>query len=566
MTATLTDRTWDTIVLGGGSSGCIVANQLSSNPDRQVLLIEAGRDTPPGAEPKEILDTFYAPAMIPRNFWPDLKVRWTTASERPPVFYEQGRLMGGGSSVNSMVAIRALPEDFADWTRLGISGWSWEDVLPHFVAIERDMDFNGALHGRSGPIPIRRHRRDEWPGFCAAVAKAAESSGLPFIDDMNGDFRDGYARVPMNSTPERRVSAAAGFLDAEVRRRKNLRILPMTRARRVLFDGRRARGVEIESPEGPVAIAARRVVLCAGAIRTPFLLQLSGIGDAALLGALGIPSVVQRSGVGQGLTEHPTVALAAFLRPGARQNASLRPHANLAIRITSPFPDSPPSDIYAAVFAKSSWHAIGRRIGNILLSLHRPLSRGQVRPASADPLGEPTVEFRVLDHEHDRRALAFAVRHFWSLLHRPEVRPTFSNAFLASYSPFVQSLNRYSLYNRLRAAIGAAIIDASGPAVERLVENIVCEGRQSADIVGDDARLERWLLENVTGFFHPIGTCAMGPAEDPRAVVSANGAVIGTDGLYVMDASIMPQIIRANTNLTTMAIAHKLSSGLRAQQ
>jgi 5-(hydroxymethyl)furfural/furfural oxidase len=561
-----TDRTWDSIIIGGGSSGCVAARELSADPNAQVLLIEAGRDTPPEAEPKEILDPYYAPAMVPRNFWPGLEVGWTAASsiapERPPVFYEQGRIMGGGSSVNSMVAIRAIPGDFAEWSARGLSGWRWDDVLPYFIAVERDLDFDGPLHGRSGPIPIRRHRREEWPRFCQAVAEAAAATGLPFVDDMNGDFRDGYARVPMSNTPERRVSAAAGFLDAATRARRNLTIASDCRVRRILFEGRRVRGVEIQGPEGPVALAARRVILCAGALRSPSLLQLSGIGDPALLGRLGIPTVIDRPGVGRGLQEHPTVALAAFLRSEARQSPSLRAHANLALRITSPEPGSPASNIYAAVIAKSSWHPIGQRLGNILISLHRPLSRGEVAITSADPLIDPKVMFRVLDHEQDRRTFAFAVRHFWSLLHQPGVRRTFSNAFLASYSPFVQSLNRYSFYNRVRSGLAATALDASGPLLERLVEKFVCAGLRSAEIVADDRLLDRWMLENATGFFHPTGTCAMGPASDREAVVSETGQLIGAEGLYVMDASIMPQIIRANTNLTTMAIALKLSREL----
>ncbi|MDG2483035.1 MAG: GMC family oxidoreductase N-terminal domain-containing protein [Alphaproteobacteria bacterium] len=558
-------RHWNHIIVGGGSAGCVAAAELSADPRRNVLLLEAGRDTPPGDEPPETLDPYYARAMRLENFWPDLRARWTAEMTDMPgraaTFYEQARILGGGSSVNSMVAVRAVPDDFAEWAELGLKGWSWDDILPFYMEIERDIDFGDRPeHGNSGPIPIRRHECEAWPGFCKAVGNAAGRCGLRYIDDLNADFGDGYSRVPMNSTPQRRVSAAAAFLDRDVRARPNLEIRTSTAVTRVIVEEGCATGVETERHGAAETIRAASIVLAAGAIWSPTILQRSGIGPASHLAGVGVPVVVDLPEVGANLQEHATVSVAAFLRRDACQSPELRSHANMAFRARARLPEAEGADIYAAVMAKSSWHAMGKRLGNVLVSLHRPHSRGRVSLVSGDPSVGPDVDFRILEHPHDRTRLADGVRLAFELLSDPEARVTYlGRPFLAAYSPFVQSLNRYTRWNAVRSAAATALVDFSGPLRSHLIDGLLASGTDAADVLADQEQLEHWMFENATGFFHPAGTCAMG------TVVDAAGSVRGVDRLHVIDASIMPRIIRANTNITTMAAALKLARGIRCK-
>lgn len=553
---------WDYVIVGGGSAGCVVANELTRDSSLKVLLLEAGRDTPPGCEPSETLDPYYAPAMRPENFWPKLSVSWTEG--RNATFYEQARILGGGSSVNSMVAVRATPDDFDDWTSLGIKGWKWGDVLPFYAEIETDTNFGATEgHGASGPISIRRHTVNQWPRFCAALSDAAKARELPFIEDMNMDFRDGVARVPINSTPERRVSSAAAFLDSTTRARPNLKIITNATVRRVEIEQCRAVAVDVEVAGSNLRVACQNVILSAGAIWSPTILQHSGIGDGDHLVSIGKTVAVHLPGVGRNLQEHPTASLAAFLKPDAAQNKSLRPHANMALRFNSHTPGSVSSDIYCAVIAKSSWHPLGRRIGNILLSLHRPFSRGDLRIPDATLGSLPTVNFRFFTDERDLQRIIAGLRFAFELLTTPDVRSCFfGKPFLASYSPFVQSLNRFSKWNAFRSFAALSLLDNLPLGRPTMIGRLLAGNVDANAVLEDDTAISEWLIENVTGFFHPVGTCAMGPSSSTAAVVNEFGRVHRVSGLHVIDASTMPQIIRANTNITTMAMALKMAREL----
>ncbi|MBV8704337.1 MAG: GMC family oxidoreductase N-terminal domain-containing protein, partial [Acetobacteraceae bacterium] len=470
---------YDTIIVGGGSAGSVLANRLSARSGHSVLLCEAGQDTPHGKVPPEILDSYPGTAYLdPRFHWTELKVTTEAVPHNRPDAprprlrkYEQARVLGGGSSINGQLANRGAPSDYDEWESRGARGWAWGDVLPFFKRVERDMDFHAPedarWHGSEGRIPVRRIFPDLWPEHAKAVAQAFRDAGFDFVPDQNGEWRDGYYPITISNLYERRVSAAIGYLDPGTRQRANLTVLTDTQVTGLVFDGLRCVGVDAIVAGRPTQFRAGEVILSSGAIHSPAHLLRAGVGPAPDLRALGIEARAHVPGVGQRLMDHPAVAVAAWLKPHARILTDwTRRHMFVALRYTSQLPDAPRGDMFIGVTNKTSWHAVGEQIGSFIVSVYKTYSEtGRVRLASRDWREHPTVEFNLLSDRRDLDRLMEGVRLSAAMHATAAMRAVAEDAFPASYSERAREADAGTRGNRLLIGALARMLD--GPAALR---------------------------------------------------------------------------------------------------
>ena len=433
-------------------------------------------------------------------------------------------------------------------------------MLPYFRKLERDLDFDGAWHGKDGPITIRRYPVEDWAGFVGTVAKVLQRRGLPLVPDQNGKWEDGVMPVATSiDANDRRVSCAMAYLTPQVRARQNLTVRTETYVRRILFEGARAVGAEIARGDASEVVRGRELILTCGAIHSPAVLMRSGVGAPDELARHNIPVAAALPGVGRNLIEHPSVSISCYLARSGRLANLERHHTQAHVRFSSALPGCPAGDMSLAILARSGWHAIGRRVGSLYFWVNKAYSQGSVTLRSADPNDEPLVDFRMLSDRRDLERLRAAFRFMAEIAAAPELDGMRSKMFPTNYSDRVRGVSTPGMRNAIQMGVLASLLEVLPSLRGWIIDTLVTSGVTLADVLADDAALDAYLNKAVAGVWHPVGSCRMGRDDDPLAVTTPQGRVRGVAGLRVCDASVMPSIPCANTNIPTIMVAERMA-------
>jgi choline dehydrogenase len=523
-------RIYDYIIVGAGSAGCVLANRLSASGRHSVLLLEAGpRDRSPWIH----LPIGYGKTMFHGTLNWGFHTEPEAGLHQRSIYWPRGRCLGGSSSINGLIYARGQAADYEHWAALGNTGWGWAEVLPHFLAAESNVRGAGQYHGADGPLAVsdiaEKHELME------AIIAGAASIGVPRNEDFNGTEQEGVGYFQLTTRKGLRCSAATAYLKP-ARRRPNLHIETDAQATRVLFEGVRASAIEYrQDGRGKTVHAAREVILAAGAVQSPQLLELSGVGDSARIAALGIQPLHHLPGVGENLQDHLQLRMMFKVAKPITTNDDLRTlggHLRIGLKwllqrrgplaiginqgglFTRVLPESRTPDIqfhFGTISAELAgakphpWSGCTFSVCQL-----RPESRGAVHAVSPDPFTAPAIQPRYLSADTDCRAAVAALR--------------FSRRLAAA-----EPLRSY-LTEEYRP----------GPAA------------------GSDEDLLDFARAYGATIFHPAGTCRMG--QDPLAVVDQHLRVRGLAGLRVVDASIMPTLVSGNTHAPTVMIAEKAAA------
>ncbi len=550
----------DVIVVGAGSAGATVAARLSEDPSRRVLLIEAGQDTAPGAVPADIRSIFPAAYINRGYFWPGFVA--SLRKDEPAAPFLQPRVMGGGSSVMGMIALRGLPTDYDGWERMGARNWSWQDVLPTFQAMTNDLDEPTPRRNLRGPNMVRRLPRERWPLYMKRLEQAVTARGIASHTNIYDTAADGFFVTPLSQDHERATSARC-YLTAEARARKNFNIMTDTRVLRVSFNGTQVAGVVAERAGETITIAAREVVVSAGAVHSPALLLRSGIGPPDELRALGIAITAERQGVGRNYQNHPQMHFAMTLKANSRLTADAQHYIMTSQRFSSGVDGCPQGDLFHYYCGRVSPRRFGLRMAMLAACLYAPVSRGVVALRSADPNTPLRVEQRLLSDPLDAKRMIMAVRHAERLLLDPAVRDCFEEIYLMPRQAPLRLINGVGLSGTAKAIGATAVLAAPAPLRRVMIGAAIKPGRLVADEAATFPIPDDEVLAATGASFHPSSTCAIGAADNPMAVVDRECRVYGVQGVRVADASVMPQIVSANTNMPTIMIGERVAEFMR---
>ena len=532
----LANQQFDYIIIGAGSAGCVLANRLSANPQNRVCLLEAG--------PEDSLHWIHLPIGYGKTMW-DARVNWKLNTAPEPgmnnreIYWPRGKCLGGSSSINGLIFIRGQKEDYDQWRDLGNVGWGWDDVLPYFKKAEGNDRLGEPLHSQQGPLKAssipKKHPLVE------AFKLAANALGVPTTEDFNNLTQEGVGYYQLSTHKGLRCSTAVAYL-RPARKRSNLTVLTNSQATRILFTGRKASGVELFHKGKKITLQANKeVLLCAGAIQSPQLLQLSGIGPAKLLQEFNIPLIQDLPGVGENLQDHLQYRLIYELNQPISTNDQLRSifgkvkmgldwllfrGGPLSIGInqgglfTKVMPTSSRPDIQFHLGTLSADMAGGQvhPFSGFTMSVCqlRPESRGYIRIQSADPLVPPRIVANYLDTQYDRDISIAAIK-------------------------FARSVTQ------------------TQPLSNLIAREVKPNNPQSNEAILVFCR------ETGATIFHPSGTCKMGAADDSMAVVDADLRVRGVTGLRVIDCSVMPRLVSGNTNWPVVMIAEKAADIINYQ-
>jgi len=508
----------DYLVVGAGAAGCAAAARLASRPGISVLLLEAG-----GSDRHLLVRMPKALGLLHR----DRRRLWHHPVEaqqnppRPAESWPRGRMLGGTTSINGMVYTLGQPQDYDGWAASGLQGWGWSDVAPYFRAIEDHVLPAPGLRGKGGPMPVSLP--GHLPQSCEAFLQAAAALGHPRVADLNDTPQGGVGQYFYMTRNGRRFSAADAFLRPALRSGR-LKLRGGCEVLRLLTEGSRITGVEVRTRSGTERILARHVILSAGTIGSPAILMRSGIGPAADLARLGIAAVADVPAVGRGFMDHPILrATLALTAEAAAQSPDAR-HTNCCVTYSSGLAGGGERDMIMIGFNHRGL-AEGRPSsqGAIGIALYDAFSRGEVRLASADPDANPVVEENMLDDARDRLRMRDGIRRLAAIVADPAVTG------IATAITFGES--------------GIPFADAAA--------------------LPDEA-LDALMLAEAWDIQHAAGTCRMGAAGDPLAVVDPDLKVRGVAGLRVADASIMPTDCRANLHFTCVMIGEALARRMRA--
>jgi choline dehydrogenase len=519
---------YDVVIVGGGAAGCVLAARLAADASTSVLLLEAGPDYHPDNLPDEVRfgHTRFAESPDSQHNW---ALRGTITEEQGQIHVAQGKVIGGGSSINGQAMQRGFPDDFDSWAALGNDEWSYDKVLPYFRKSERDLDIQDDCHGADGPVPVRRRQTGSWPAIQQAFHVACQGAGFGTTSDKNGRNPAGLGIAPSNNIDGVRVSTAIAHL-GPVRHHLNLTVRGGVFVRKIVIKDGRAVGVEAESGGTVFQVEAGRVVLSAGAIRSPHLLMLSGIGQREQLQQFGIPVVRDLPGVGANLMNHCSAQLTFKVKDGVALETH-RDAAHFSLHYTAP------ESTYANDMVLRSSTVVDERrervpgvrtkylvgdvpperVARISCTLGLPDGTGHVRLASADPSVQPSFNYCYLQHPNDIRRVREGMR------------------------------------------MAAQILDSD--AYKEVVDYRI---HPAGDILANDDALDLWIRQTVGTARHVSGTCKMGPDSDPMAVVDQYGRVKGVQGLWVADASVMPRIPRSGgAHATVIMIGERVVDWIR---